>query len=403
MVKKCKIILFILINLIYIINLSLITNYSIGNGGYGNVVEYDDLSFTNVTNFNVIKLNIQNFLNKRECTNENINFTITYIRSRELFHKNYNYLISIGFNYIIYYKLTKYTTYKLTMTKSNKFKNKYYIIENIIHSNVYYQYNNSKKLKILNWNIWNYNQHWNIRLKLLIFEIKRLNPDIITFREVRFSEIEEHLTKFNNFHQVEDLVEELNHLYPYFSFKPAMSYETNIFKLIKNSIRNEEGLAVFCKFPIIDLKYLLLSRNLYNFNSHQRIMIHATIIHDKIINIFNTHLSLEEEMIYQNSNNILHYINDSNIANPSILLTGDLNTEFNSKGYNNLVTYFKDSWLLLYKSLFGYTFNTQSTTIRKRIDFGLIKNLNLFNIHVIGNTTESQKISDHCGLYMIFN
>lgn len=42
------------------------------------------------------------------------------------------------------------------------------------------------KLKILSYNIWNYNSPWKIRHKMIADEVAKILPDIIAWQEVRY-------------------------------------------------------------------------------------------------------------------------------------------------------------------------------------------------------------------------
>lgn len=108
-----------------------------------------------------------------------------------------------------------------------------------------------KPLKILNLNIWNYNK-WKERKPKIIKFIKKENPDIVTFQEIR-DDIEFNKKGDN---QAKQLNRGLN--FPYYAF-----YQTTD----KRKERPEkykhyciEGTALLSKFPILKIERELLKK-----------------------------------------------------------------------------------------------------------------------------------------------
>ena len=100
-------------------------------------------------------------------------------------------------------------------------------------------------MKILNLNIWNYN-NFDIRKPKIIRFIKKQNPDIITLQEVRDD------VQFNKKgdNQVKQLNRELN--YPYYEFYPVSDKQKERPEKYKKYC--VEGTAVLSKYPIIKVE-----------------------------------------------------------------------------------------------------------------------------------------------------
>eukprot|EP01038_Epipyxis_sp_PR26KG_P014002 gene14002-18780_t len=131
----------------------------------------------------------------------------------------------------------------------------------------------------------------------------------------------------------------------YFAYQPAM----NMFEMKKLVHRNEEGLLILSKYPIIDSDVLFLTRNLSDkSDDHQRIVLRVQIQIPIILNnscdnqmkqtttvdILTTHLSLSSiardesiKDIIKFSSCINHNNHTSLIPSQLQILTGDFNAE----------------------------------------------------------------------------
>lgn len=266
------------------------------------------------------------------------------------------------------------------------------------HLTNYSSLNNQQYLKIMSYNIFNYNLQWLNRLKKLGEIIKKNQPDIIGFQEVRLDE-----TQYtSNNHQIQHLKQELSQLgYHNYVFHSAMSYINDIYD-VENIFRQEEGLAIFSKYEIIESEYILLSRDLSDPNSHQRICLRALIKADKMINFFVCHFELAQYMITRNAKDLIEYSNQLFDSNITQVICGDFNTEPHSDAIQLLNDEFMDSWNHNDK---GYTFSTLDT-LRKRIDYIMIKpkSIQVKNHKILGcNNLNYPPASDHCGLIVKIN
>jgi len=109
-----------------------------------------------------------------------------------------------------------------------------------------------KQLKILNLNIWNYN-NWEDRYPKIIQYIKKNNPDIITLQEVRDDVMFN--KKGNN--QAKQINKKLNYPYQAFSFGADKQKERP--EKYKNYCI--EGTAVLSKFPILKIEKKALQKH----------------------------------------------------------------------------------------------------------------------------------------------
>src|SRR3989344_9682137 len=100
-------------------------------------------------------------------------------------------------------------------------------------------------MKILNLNLWNYNNFDSRKSKIIKF-IKKNNPDLVTLQEVRDD------IKFNKKgnNQAKQLNRELN--YPYYEFYPVTDKRKERPKKYKNYCI--EGIAILSKFPILKVE-----------------------------------------------------------------------------------------------------------------------------------------------------
>lgn len=131
--------------------------------------------------------------------------------------------------------------------------------------------NNEKFFRCLSYNIYNFNDNWHERIRLIANSIKTHKPNVISFQEVRLDENQVGGVKS---HQMDELRTHLLPLgYKYYVYQSAMSYVGG-----EGPLRFEEGLAIFSLYPIIESDYLLLYRDDRDPASHQRICLHAQIL-----------------------------------------------------------------------------------------------------------------------------
>lgn len=221
----------------------------------------------------------------------------------------------------------------------------------------------SGKLKLLCVNLWNYN-HWVGRRHLVVQEIKRLNPDVVAFQEVRRRLISP-LETFRSL--ADDLARELSAYQ--FAFAPAMSFTERELEYM------DEGLAIFSRLPIVDTDVLKLSRDASDRNDfHQRIVQRATV-QTKFgrVHILNTHLSLSKRARARTLAEIWRYA--AKFKDPVVVM-GDMNSELEKEHPEVFDKYgFVDAWREVHSpdepEEKGWTFNSWEP--KKRIDYILLR------------------------------
>jgi endonuclease/exonuclease/phosphatase family metal-dependent hydrolase len=288
-------------------------------------------------------------------------------------------------------------------------------------------------LKIVVYNIWNYNAPWYSRMKLLVDQIKAEGGDIVAMQEVRY----DYFRKWSNAlrfdedqKEREDLL--INSRFQADQIRRLLTGHQFVYdvamtdlEVFQGGFHVDEGLATFSKLPILDTSALRLSRVMTDGeDGHNRLCQHSEIEISKgrKIHVFNTHLSLSprarkriviESLEYMNQFPAPQiYVGDFNDEPDSWILhflTGSESTEDGLKGN------FKDAWVeirdkegLTEKE--GFTFLSNNPT--KRIDFILYRNtveneslpaptfkLSPKEVYTIGKEKEGNLLaSDHFGL-----
>ncbi|KAG2389473.1 hypothetical protein C9374_014033 [Naegleria lovaniensis] len=277
-------------------------------------------------------------------------------------------------------------------------------------------------LKIMSYNIHNYEGNWKLRLFKILKTIRRQNPDVICFQEVRLDEYKELFNSENDFsahvlqdhHQISHLKKALTQLgYIHYFHRPAMSYYSPHFMSTNGfpPMMHEEGLAIFSKYPMIESDHRLLYRDVTDPSTHQRISLRSRIIipfHNDAnfitVDIFNTHLSLKEHERNQNVLDLSNFANqvlnhdESNsscsLFQPSFqLVCGDFNLEPHEHAYSLLQRSgdwrdsFEEARALLFNNTnkledfdahHTLTFSTDET-FKKRIDYIVYRTIRQFN------------------------
>ena len=241
-------------------------------------------------------------------------------------------------------------------------------------------------IKVLSYNVWNTNPpHWvynnnvkrkeryNRRMDLLAQNIKDSGADIVALQEVRYDSSFSS-RNFQLEHILERLGESWQHVY-----QPAMDY----FEAEKGQKgREEEGLAIISRFPIIKTDYLLLPR-LFNDGDdkqHQRACLHAQVLaNEKAIDVFVTHLSLSQRARELCRSSLGVYPQQPSTSGVSLFM-GDLNSESQDPFFTLLKGKLKDAWLELYdepeprsadENVQRHALTFPSDNPTKRIDFVL--------------------------------
>jgi endonuclease/exonuclease/phosphatase family metal-dependent hydrolase len=221
-------------------------------------------------------------------------------------------------------------------------------------------------IRFMSLNIQNFQRSWRRRaemIKEIVMEHERV--DIIGIQEVRLDE-----ERLFDLHQIDLLKYHLAELgFYYFVYQPAMSY-INSFMRIPS--RSEEGLAIFSRYPIVNTDHIMLTRNLSDHLSHQRIVLSARIRVANNLNVdfMTTHSSLTEGERDINHNDVEKYFNDHNVPK---VLCGDFNAEPHENRIKKLVNdlTWKDTYLDALElgiNVFNKTFSTDGR-YDKRIDY----------------------------------
>jgi endonuclease/exonuclease/phosphatase family metal-dependent hydrolase len=284
--------------------------------------------------------------------------------------------------------------YKINITFSNRNIHmkmrekveKLYFIEHVEPKSTQNSFDR-KKITLLSFNLFNFNQNWKLRFSMIVDLIREKSPDFIGFQEIRYhgsgGEFQFDFLK-------EKLIPEG---YLHFSFQSSMFYQHD---------NEEEGLAVFSKYPIIHSEYILLGRNLKDHNSHQRICMFTEILfNNQHVQLFNTHLSLNLKMNYKNSKEVIKFMNKKlNPMKPQFLV-GDMNAEPNEKSILHFEKFLYDSWNQLKRKEFEFTFPT--IIPKKRIDFIFYRNSKLVHFETINRNYQRWNSSDHFGVISTFD
>ena len=166
-------------------------------------------------------------------------------------------------------------------------------------------------VKIMTYNIWNYNDPWPERRKLIVEAILNEDPDIVGLQEIRDDRRRNPIGQ-DQARQIADRTGLEYH------FQPAMVYSKNP--------RCVEGLCVMSRFPIKSASYVELTRNPADPKDfHQRIVLNGTISLDLgDLEFFVTHFSLSPQMRISNALELLSFLGSFNSHLPKFVV-GDFN------------------------------------------------------------------------------
>lgn len=177
-------------------------------------------------------------------------------------------------------------------------------------------------LKILNLNIWGYNK-FDKRKKLIVDLIKKENPDVVAFQEIRDD------SRFNK--KGNNQLLQLNELlkYPYSCFAEAMDVN-QVNKNLNDPLydasnpRVREGVALLSKFPLISHKRKKLKQ--HPNDKYTRAILCAKLKYkNKKIDVFVVHFSADDLFSKLHLEETLKYAKNKKI-NPIII--GDFNIRY---------------------------------------------------------------------------
>uniref|UniRef100_A0A6B2L8B9 Endonuclease/exonuclease/phosphatase domain-containing protein n=1 Tax=Arcella intermedia TaxID=1963864 RepID=A0A6B2L8B9_9EUKA len=178
-------------------------------------------------------------------------------------------------------------------------------------------------IKLMSYNIWNLNpeEDYFTKMRIISKQIKAINPDVIGFQEVRFSNID--YPRIRKGIQVEEIARSL----PGYQFVFQAAHSEFPYDLGENPYyTTKEGVAIFSRYPIIHSRYIPLSRNFSDSeDAHQRVCLGVVIkTPGGEISVFSTHFALSA--IARKRNVVELYEFMQSFPKPS-LLVGDFNTE----------------------------------------------------------------------------
>jgi len=167
------------------------------------------------------------------------------------------------------------------------------------------------ELKVMSYNIWNYNEPWAERRKIVVDCILEQDPDVVGLQEIRDD------SRFNapGQNQARQIASRTGLDYHY---QPAMIYS--------RSPRCVEGVCIMSRHPIQSTTCVELTRNPKDEKDvHQRIVLNGTLpLPLGKIEFFVTHFSLSPEMRLSNALELLQFVQSFNSPLPKFVV-GDFN------------------------------------------------------------------------------
>ncbi len=246
-------------------------------------------------------------------------------------------------------------------------------------------------IRILDLNIWNYNEPWEIRRDLIVDLILDTKPDIVALQEIQYRK-----QAIDPRHQADQILVGL----------PDYS---GIWRPAHHSTQRWEGLAVFSQYPIIDQEFICLSRNEADpRDTFQRIVLGARIkTPGRPFWLFDTHFPLSAQARERVVVEALDFVIQTAKECP-FCFTGDFNAEPHELPIQFLTGEAEidgrrgdliDVWVQRHSSKPGYTFSAWEPG--KRIDYMFVSPaVQMCEIDIAGAVPDREIIapSDHCGL-----
>lgn len=212
---------------------------------------------------------------------------------------------------------------------------------------------NESKLRVVSYNIWNYNGNWNKRIKLLCDEICSPTYDAVALQELRYESWagEAGMGRL----QIEHLVSEcrrrgvdLNYVW-----QPAMMYHQHI---QNNGEYEVEGVGILTRHPIVGIDRKFLARSAWDSqDEHQRVALAARIrpgpagsSAERDFTFISTHFSLSDTMETSNAHEMAEFaeaLAAEKWPGPAVVM-GDFNAEPSSDAYAYITgeAGFTDAW-----------------------------------------------------------
>ncbi len=250
-------------------------------------------------------------------------------------------------------------------------------------------------LRLLNLNIWNYNEPWPIRRGLIAGLIARTRPDVVALQEVRYQSWLDHR------HQADQILDELKDDY-HIIWQPAAYWALD-------EGDQWEGLAVLSRYPIVDQATVRLERDLTDpRDSFVRRVLGARVrVGDAHLWVFDTHYPLSERARARVAPITLDFVRRT-AGDCPFVLSGDFNARPDELPIQFLTGQAEidgargdlvDAWTACHPGDAGHTFSAWERF--QRIDYVFAgPGVEVPEIEIVGQTParEITSPSDHCGL-----
>jgi endonuclease/exonuclease/phosphatase family metal-dependent hydrolase len=256
-------------------------------------------------------------------------------------------------------------------------------------------------IRILDLNIWNYNDPWPIRRDLIVRLIRETNPDMVALQEVR------HQDWLDTHHQADQLLLDLDGYTAVWN--PAAYWPPDH---DEHKGLQWEGLAILSRHPIVDRRMVCLERDVTDPHNHfPRLVLGAQVrLPAGPFWLFNTHFPLSAQARKRVAPVALDFVNQTARDLP-FAFTGDLNAVPTESPIQYLTGQTKiagqsgnlhDAWTMCHPDQDGYTFSAWEP--KKRIDYVFVSpKVKVHTIEIVGKTPHREKPSpsDHCGLLAV--
>jgi endonuclease/exonuclease/phosphatase family metal-dependent hydrolase len=256
------------------------------------------------------------------------------------------------------------------------------------------------RVRILDLNIWNYNEPWEARRERIIDLIRSTVPDVVALQEIRGRDWGTDVR-----HQADQILARL----PGYSavWEPAHYWQPG---QGHNEGRLEwEGLAILSAHPMVDRAVARLSRDPQDErDSFQRLVLGAQVqMPGGPFWVFDTHLPLSAAARARVASEAFHFVRDRAGMVP-FAFTGDMNAEPQDLPIRYLTGAVPidgqtgdlvDAWTARHGGEPGYTFPAWGPS--KRIDYVFVPSeVHAAEIEALGSVPDRDTVSpsDHCAL-----
>lgn len=258
-------------------------------------------------------------------------------------------------------------------------------------------------IRLLDLNIWNYNEPWTVRCDLIVDLILDSQPDLVALQEIRYCD-----WRLDPRHQADQI---LAGLPGYRSvWQPAHYWPAGSPKMPGE--QQWEGLAILSPHPIVDRAVAHLSRAADDkTDTFQRIVLGAQVrTPGSPLWLFNTHFPLSSRARARVAVEAAEFVTQTAGRLPFVL-TGDLNAQpeeptirylSGREAIGGQTTTLIDAWTFRHPDRPGYTYPAWGP--QQRIDYVFLSpQIRVQTIEVVGQVEgpEITAPSDHCGLFAV--